>query len=104
MRVLVGEDDPDVGSDLKQALKMAEFAVDLSADGNEIWYLGSVEDYALAILDLGLPGLDGFSILRRWRSEGQNFPILILSARGDWTERWKGFRPAPTIIYQNHLR
>jgi len=92
MRVLVVEDDPVVGPDLAQALREAGFAVDLSIDGEDAWYRGDVEDYALAVLDLGLPKLDGLSVLKRWRSEGRSFPVLILSARSDWTEKVEGIQ------------
>lgn len=92
MRVLVVEDDPVVGPDLAQALSEAGFVVDLAQDGPDAWYRGGVEDYALAVLDLGLPRLDGLSVLRRWRSEGRNFPVLILSARSDWTEKVEGIQ------------
>lgn len=92
MRVLVVEDDPVVGPDLAQALAEAGFIVDLSIDGEDAWYRGDVEDYALAVLDLGLPKLDGLSVLKRWRSEGRGFPVLILSARSDWTEKVEGIQ------------
>jgi DNA-binding response OmpR family regulator len=92
MRVLVVEDDPVVGPDLAQALTQAGFAVDLSSDGEDAWYRGGVEDYALVVLDLGLPKLDGLSVLKRWRSEGRGFPVLILSARSDWTEKVEGIQ------------
>jgi two-component system OmpR family response regulator len=90
MRLLVVEDDPDVGQDLASALSDAGFAVDLVSAGVEAWFCGDVEDYAAAILDLGLPGLDGLSVLRRWRSAGRSFPVLVLTARGDWTEKVEG--------------
>lgn len=92
MRVLVVEDDPVVGPDLARALTDAGFAVELTANGADAWSLGGVEDYALAILDLGLPQLDGLSVLRRWRAEGRGFPVLILSARSDWTEKVEGIQ------------
>ena len=90
MRALVVEDDPVVGPDLAQALGAAGFVVDLARDGEDASFKGEVEDYALAILDLGLPRLDGLSVLRRWRASGRGFPVLILSARGDWTEKVEG--------------
>ncbi len=92
MRVLVAEDDPDVGADLDQALGEAGFTVELVVDGNDVWSRGGVEDFALVVLDLGLPSLDGLAILRRWRAEGRSFPILVLSARGDWTEKVEGIQ------------
>ena len=92
MRLLVLEDDPDVGRDLRSALTAEGFVVDLVSDGADGWFLGGTEDYALAILDLGLPGLDGLTILRRWRDEGRHFPVLILTARTDWTEKVEGIQ------------
>ncbi|MFT3790858.1 MAG: response regulator transcription factor [Rudaea sp.] len=90
MRALLVEDDPDVGADVADALRSAGFVVDLCTNGEEAWFKGDVEDYEIAVLDLGLPRLDGLSVLRRWRSAGRNFPVLILSARGDWTEKVQG--------------
>lgn len=90
MRALVVEDDPVVGTDLAKALAAGGFVVDLARDGEEGSFKGEVEDYAIVILDLGLPRLDGLSVLRRWRKDGRAFPVLILSARGDWTEKVEG--------------
>ncbi len=90
MRALVVEDDPIVGPDLARALSASGFVVDLARDGEDASFKGEVEDYAVAILDLGLPRLDGLSLLRRWRAGGRAFPVLILSARGDWTEKVEG--------------
>lgn len=90
MRALVVEDDPAVAADLAQALRAAAFVVDLAADGEDAWYRGDVEDYDLVVLDLGLPKLDGLSVLKRWRAAQRSFPVLILSARGDWTEKVDG--------------
>lgn len=90
MRALVVEDDPTLSTDLAQALRGAGFAVDETADGEDAWYRGDVEDYDLVILDLGLPRLDGISVLKRWRAASRTFPVLILSARGAWTEKVDG--------------
>lgn len=90
MRALVVEDDPVVGSDLARSLSAAGFIVDLAKDGQEASFKGSTEDYAIAVLDLGLPRLDGLSVLRRWRADGRTFPVVILSARSDWTEKVEG--------------
>lgn len=90
MRVLVAEDDPDVGADLENALTHSGFTVDLVTDGEEAWFRGDVEDYDAVILDLGLPRLDGLAVLRNWRSSSRMLPVLILSARGDWSEKVEG--------------
>ncbi|MCK9194486.1 MAG: response regulator transcription factor [Nevskia sp.] len=90
MRALVVEDDAIVAADLVAALQAAGFVADLAADGETAWFKGEVENYDLAILDLGLPRLDGLSVLRRWRAAGRDMPVLVLSARGDWTDKVEG--------------
>lgn len=90
MRALLVEDDPDVGADVADALRAAGFVVDVCTNGEDAWFKGDVEDYEIAVLDLGLPRLDGLSVLRRWRTAGRDFPVLILSARSDWTEKVQG--------------
>lgn len=90
MRVLVAEDDPDVGEDLKNALVQAGFVVDLVTNGESAWYQGDVEEYSAVILDLGLPILDGLAVLRNWRSQDRMMPVIVLSARGDWAEKVEG--------------
>ena len=90
MRALIVEDEAEVAADLSHAMQAAGFVVDVASDGEDAWFRGTTEDYDVAILDLGLPRLDGLSVLRRWRSEQRAFPIIILSARNDWTERVAG--------------
>lgn len=90
MRALIVEDDPTVAGELVRALTAAGFVVDHAADGQQAWFLGDVEDYQVAIVDLGLPRLDGLSVIRRWREAERRFPILILSARSDWTDKVTG--------------
>jgi len=90
VRALLVEDDPDVRADVASALTAAGFVVESTGDGKQAWFLGDTEDYDVCVLDLGLPGMDGLSVLRRWRGGDRNFPILILSARGDWTEKVEG--------------
>jgi two-component system OmpR family response regulator len=90
MRLLVVEDDPRIALDLRTALADAGYLVDLVQDGEAAWFQGSTEDYDLIVLDLGLPQLDGLSVLERWRAEGLRTPVLILTARGSWAERVKG--------------
>ncbi|HEY6642058.1 response regulator transcription factor [Povalibacter sp.] len=90
MRALIVEDETDVAADIAQAMQEAGFVVDVASDGEDAWFRGNTEDYDVAILDLGLPRIDGLTVLRRWRSEQRSFPIIILSARNDWTERVAG--------------
>ena len=90
MRCLIVEDDSDIQSDLTRALETSGFVVDVAGDGETAWYQGDVEDYDAIVLDLGLPRLDGLSVLRRWRAAGRGFPVIVLSARGDWTEKVEG--------------
>src|SRR3546814_13159311 len=80
MRALLVEDDPDLAEDVARALSAAGFVVDRCGNGEDAWFQGDVEDYALAILDLGLPRLDGSSVLKRWRRGGRTMPVLILTA------------------------
>jgi len=90
MRALVVEDDPTVAPDVAQALTAAGFTVDIASDGEDAWYRGDVEDFDIVVLDLGLPRLDGLSVLKKWRAGDRLFPVLILSAREDWTEKVEG--------------
>ena len=92
MRILLVEDDPDLSRQLKAALGDAGYAVDHAADGEEAQFLGETEPYDAVILDLGLPKVDGVSVLERWRRESMAVPVLILTARGDWTDKVAGFR------------
>src|SRR5690606_7349994 len=90
MRSLVVEDDARILADIAAALSGAGFIVDTASNGEDAWFLGDTEDYALILLDLGLPGMDGLSVLKKWRASGLETPTLILSARGTWQERVEG--------------
>ncbi|KFN49448.1 response regulator transcription factor [Arenimonas composti] len=90
MRCLVVEDEPDIRADLQRALAAAGFAVDAVGDGETAWFQGDTEDYDAVVLDLGLPRMDGLGVLRRWRAGGRRFPVIVLSARDDWTEKVEG--------------
>ncbi|HYD29948.1 MAG TPA: response regulator transcription factor [Azospirillaceae bacterium] len=90
MRVLVVEDDRDLARQLKSALEVAGYVVDPAFNGEEGHFLGDNEPYDVVVLDLGLPVLDGLSVLKRWRSDGRSFPVLILTARDRWTEKVEG--------------
>jgi two-component system OmpR family response regulator len=91
MRVLVVEDDPDLGRQLTDALAQAGYAVDLAPDGEEGHFLGETEPYDAAVLDLGLPKMDGVRVLEKWRAGGKDMPVLILTARDRWSEKVAGF-------------
>lgn len=91
MRILLVEDDPDLSRQLKAALGDAGYAVDYAPDGEEAQFLGETEPYDAVVLDLGLPKVDGVSVLERWRRGGMAAPVLILTARGAWSEKVAGF-------------
>ena len=91
MRVLVVEDEPDLRRQLVRALEDAGYAVDQAGDGEEAQFLGETEPYDAVVLDLGLPKIDGVSVLKSWRAECKNMPVLILTARGRWSEKVEGF-------------
>ncbi len=90
MRTLVVEDDPKIRRDLTHALKDAGFLVEATDDGANAWFRGGTERYDLIILDLGLPGLPGLEVLGRWRGEGVETPVLVLTAKGSWMDRVEG--------------
>ena len=90
MRILVVEDEPTLCAQLVQAISGAGHTVESASDGAEAHYLGEVEDFDAVVLDLGLPVLDGLSVLRRWRTAERNMPVLILTARGAWQEKVEG--------------
>jgi two-component system, OmpR family, response regulator len=91
MRVLVVEDDPDLNRQLNRALTDAGYAVDVATDGEDGHFLGDTEPYDAVVLDLGLPQIDGVTVLERWRQDGRVFPVLILTARDRWSEKVAGF-------------
>ncbi|USI74834.1 response regulator [Sphingomonas morindae] len=92
MRVLVIEDDAALGEAMARHLRAEHFAVDLVADGIDGGHLGATELYDAAVLDLGLPGRDGLSILEEWRRAGVRLPVLILTARDQWSDKVQGFK------------
>ena len=90
MRVLLIEDEPDLARQLSTALDEAGYAVDVAHDGEEGHFLGDTEPYDAVVLDLGLPKLDGLTVLERWRQAGRGMPVLILTARDRWNEKVAG--------------
>ena len=90
MKLLVVEDDSDLRRQLVTALTNAGYTVEEAEDGQEAVYLGSEFPYDLAVVDIGLPSLSGVEVIRKWRAEDVNFPIIILTARGDWQDKVEG--------------
>ena len=90
MRVLVVEDEARISSLISDVLKGEGLIVETAEDGEKGWEMGGTELYSAAILDIGLPKLDGLSVLRNWRDEGIVFPVLLLSAKSSWNERVEG--------------
>lgn len=90
MRILLAEDEIALCDQVKRALATDGHAVDLAHDGIEAAHLGATEPYDLVILDIGLPGRDGISVLKQWRQSGVDTPVLILTARDGWSEKVDG--------------
>src|SRR6201996_9166781 len=91
MRILLVEDDKDLQRLLRKALGDAGYVVDSAFDGEEGHFLGDTEPYDVVVLDLGLPKMDGVSVLEKWRKSGRMMPVLILTARDSWSEKVAGF-------------
>jgi len=92
MRCLIAEDDPTLAAQLAQAISEGGFVPDVFHDGVRAEFAGATESYDVAVLDLGLPGMPGIEVLTRWRAQGVTMPVLILTARGDWSDKVAGFR------------
>jgi two-component system OmpR family response regulator len=90
VRLLVVEDDPNLNNQLVEALKDAGYAVDTARDGEEGHFLGDTEPYDAVVLDIGLPKMDGLSVLEQWRKDGRKMPVLLLTARDRWSDKVAG--------------
>ena len=90
MRVLIVEDEPNLVRQLKSTLEQHGYAVDTAADGEEGHYLGANESYDAVVLDLGLPEMDGLTVLDHWRRAGRTMPVLVLTARDSWSDKVAG--------------
>ena len=90
MRILVVEDDENLNRQLAEALKEAGYVVDQAHDGLEGHYLGDAEPYDAVILDIGLPEMDGITVLEKWRADGKRMPVLLLTARDRWSDKVAG--------------
>ncbi|WP_206243539.1 response regulator transcription factor [Novosphingobium terrae] len=91
MKILLAEDDRDLATRLSRALNREAFAVDWAQDGETALFLARTGSYDCVILDLGLPKIDGLAVLRQWREDGLNVPVLILTARYAWADKSAGF-------------
>jgi two-component system OmpR family response regulator len=92
MKILLVEDDRLLAQEIANALRQANFAVDIATDGEDGHHLGDTEPYDAAVLDLGLPKMPGATVLRAWRNNGRQLPVLILTARDGWTDKVDGFK------------
>ncbi|MHA6297419.1 response regulator transcription factor [Devosia sp. CAU 1758] len=90
MRILLCEDDIQIGQSIQEALEKSGFRVEREADGEAALFRGESESFDAVVLDLGLPQMDGLTVLKRWRRAGLTMPVLILTARGQWEERVEG--------------
>jgi two-component system, OmpR family, response regulator len=90
MRLLIVEDDRRIAADMATALRNEGYGVETVAHGEKAWFLGDTEDFDLIVLDIGLPGLDGLTIIKRWRANERHMPVIMLTARGSWSERVEG--------------
>jgi two-component system OmpR family response regulator len=92
VRILLVEDDATLADGIARALRAERFAVDIATNGEDGGHLGATERYDAAVLDIGLPRKDGITVLREWRAEGRDLPVLILTARDGWSEKVAGFK------------
>ena len=92
MRVLLVEDDKGLAEKIAQTLRAENFAVDIARNGEDGDHLGATEKFDVVVLDLGLPKVDGVTVLRTWRNAGSAVPVLILTARDGWSEKVEGFK------------
>ncbi|AQZ52854.1 MAG: DNA-binding response regulator [Martelella sp.] len=90
MRILLIEDDENLNRQLAQMLRDSDYVVDCAYDGEEGHFLGETEPYDAVILDIGLPQMDGVTVLDKWRQAGRNMPVLILTARDRWSDKVAG--------------
>ncbi|MEQ8480005.1 MAG: response regulator transcription factor [Hoeflea sp.] len=90
MRILIVEDDKDLNRQLAEALEEQSYVVDRAYDGEEGHFLGDTEPYDAVILDIGLPEMDGVTVLEKWRAADRAMPVLILTARDRWSDKVAG--------------
>ena len=89
-KILIVEDEPKLAADLTRALQASGYVAEVAEEGEDAWFRGDTEDFSAVILDLGLPRLDGLTVLKRWRAAGVETPVLILTARDAVEDRVQG--------------
>jgi two-component system OmpR family response regulator len=92
MKILLVEDDNLLADAIARAMRTENFVVDIALNGEDGQHLGDTETYDAAVLDLGLPKVNGVAVLRAWRAAGRKLPVLILTARDGWSEKVEGFK------------
>jgi len=92
MRILIVEDDERIARQVAETMRSGGFIAEIATSGDDAQHLGDTEDYDAVVLDLGLPGIDGLTILQRWRANGRTMPVLILTARDTWRDKVTGLR------------
>ncbi|NTF33856.1 response regulator transcription factor [Rhizobium skierniewicense] len=92
MRVLLVEDDDDLSGRIASALRLENFVVDVACNGEDALHVGLTEIFDVAVLDLGLPKIDGVAVLKKWREAGRNLPVLVLTARDGWPDKVASFK------------
>ena len=90
MRILLVEDEPTLRAQLHAGLAEAGHVVELADNGRDAHFMGETEDFDAVVLDLGLPLMDGLTVLQRWREQGRKMPVLILTARDNWHDKVAG--------------
>jgi DNA-binding response OmpR family regulator len=90
MRILLAEDEQTIATNIMAAFERAGYTTEIARDGETAWFRGETEEFDLIVLDLGLPKIDGLTVLKNWRAAGRQTPVLILTARGAWPERVEG--------------
>ncbi len=90
MRILVVEDEPTLAEQLAEGVREAGYAVDVAHNGLDAHFMGDNEPFDAVVLDLGLPQMDGITVLKKWRDAGRTMPVLILTARDNWHEKVAG--------------
>jgi DNA-binding response OmpR family regulator len=102
VRILIAEDNVELARQIKAALEQARYVAEVTKDGKETYFLGDTESWDVIILNLGLPGFDGIDLLKRWRSSGNQVPVLVLTSRDIWREKVASLRAGADDYLMRH--